>query len=249
MRRRRERSSSVQPPSGMVAAGLLSALMVASVLTAPKYVSAQEMDNAIFHYSMLDIDAASSAGPNIGRWDASGWIGTDFDRLWWSTNGEGAESELDEFETMLLYGHYARRFWDVVVGYRQDWQPTSQGYLTVGLMGLAPYWFEVGLFGFVSDHGEPSLRLDAENDLYLTQRLVLTLKGEVDWLLTPDDELDLGAGIASLELGLRTRYEIRRKFAPYVDLTWVQEKDTRAPVPGGRELEGLRLGAGLRLIH
>ena len=175
-----------------VAPALLSALVVASIVTTPEEVSAQEMDNATFHYSMLNVDAASSAGPTVGRWDGSGWIGTDFDRLWWSTSGEGAESELDEFETMLLYGHYARRFWDVVVGYRHDLKPTSQGYLTVGLMGLAPYWFEVGLFGFVSDHGKPSLRLDAENDLYLTQRLVLTLEGEVDWLLTADDEFDLG---------------------------------------------------------
>ena len=91
--------------------------------------------------------------------------------------------------------------------------------------------------------------LDAENDLYLTQRLVLTLEGEVDWLLTADDELDLAAGIASLELGLRTRYEIRRKFAPYVDLTWVREKDLRTPLPGGIELDGLRIGAGLRLMY
>ncbi|NCG31595.1 MAG: copper resistance protein B [Proteobacteria bacterium] len=234
---------------GCVAAGFLCAFMVASFLTAPEHVSAQEMDNAIFHHSMLDVDAASSAGSTVGRWNASGWIGTDFDRLWWSTSGEGAESELDEFETMLLYGHYARRFWDIVVGYRHDFKPTSQGYLTVGLMGLAPYWFEVGLFGFVSDSGKPSLRLDAENDLYLTQRLVLTLEGEVDWLLTADDELDLAAGIASLGLGLRTRYEIRRKFAPYVDLTWVREKDLRTPVPGGIELNGLRIGAGLRLIY
>jgi len=232
-----------------VAPALLSALVVASIVTTPEEVSAQEMDNAIFHYSMLDVDAASFAGPAVGRWDGSGWIGTDFDRLWWSTSGEGAERALDEFETMLLYGHYARRFWDVVVGYRHDLKPTSQGYLTVGLMGLAPYWFEVGLFGFVSDHGKPSLRLDAENDLYLTQRLVLTLKGEVDWLLTADDELDLGAGTGSLELGLRTRYEIRRKFAPYVDLTWVREKDVRTPVPGGLEFEGLRIGAGLRFIY
>ena len=137
----------------------------------------------------------------------------------------------------------------MVVGYRHDLEPTSQGYLTVGLMGLAPYWFEVGLFAFLSDHGKPSIRLDAENDLYLTQRLVLTLEGEIDWLVTADSELDLAAGLGSLELGLRTRYEIRRKFAPYFDLTWVRESDPRSPVPGLTDTEGLRLGAGLRLIY
>lgn len=216
---------------------------------AQRPAAAQEADDAIFHYSLLDLDASSSSGSTIGRWDAEGWIGKDFDRVWWSTKGERAASELGEFETMLLYGHYVRRFWDFVVGYRHDWEPTSQGYLTVGLMGLAPYWFEVGVFGFVSDQGKPSLRLEAENDLYLTQRLVLTLEGEVDWLLTADDELDTAAGVGALEFGLRTRYEIRRKFAPYLDLTWVREKDPRTVVPGRLETEGLRIGAGLRLIY
>lgn len=221
----------------------------AGVSFAPERVAAQEMDNAIFHYSLLNVDAASSPGPTVARWDAAGWIGTDFDRVWWSTTGERAGSEVEELEMMLLYGHYVRRFWDAVVGYRHDLEPTSQGYLTLGLMGLAPYWFEVGLFGFVSDHGRPSVRLDVENDLYVTQRLVLTLGGEVDWLVTADDKLDTSAGIGGLELGLRTRYEIRRKFAPYLDLTWVQERDSRTLVPGRLRTEGLRLGAGLRLIY
>lgn len=223
--------------------------LTTATLCAPAATPAQEADNAIFHYSMLDVDAASAPGATVSGWDAAGWIGTDFDRLWWSTTGEAAGGDIDEFETIVLYGRYVRRFWDLVVGYRHDLEPASQGYLTVGVMGLAPYWFEVGLFGFVSDQGKPSIRLDAENDLYITQRLVLTLEGEIDWLVTSDDELDLDAGIGSLELGLRTRYEVRRKFAPYLDLKWVRESDPRSPETGALETEGLRLGAGLRLIY
>lgn len=211
--------------------------------------AAQEMDNATFHYSLLELDASSTQGPDVFRWGASGWIGNDFDRLWWSTEGEGYDGELGEVEMMALYGHYFRRFWDFVVGYRHDLEPTSQGYLTIGLMGLAPYWFEVGLFGFVNDKGKPSLRLDAEQDLLITQRLILTLEGELDWLLTSDEELDLDAGASALKLGIRTRYEIRRKFAPYLDLTWVREGDPRTPEPGHTDVEGLRFGVGVRLIH
>jgi copper resistance protein B len=226
-----------------------AAILATLVLAVPSATAAQEMDNALFHYSLFEADVATSSGPTVGRWNGAGWIGTDFDRLWWSMKGQRAGGATEEFEAMVLYGHYARPFWDVVVGYRHDLEPTSQGYLTVGLMGLAPYWFEVGLFAFLSDHGKPSIRLDAENDLYLTQRLVLTLEGEIDWLVTADSELDLAAGLGSLELGLRTRYEIRRKFAPYFDLTWVRESDPRSPVPGLTDTEGLRLGAGLRLIY
>lgn len=212
-------------------------------------LAGQELANAVFHYSMIDADASRATDATTGRWEGSGWIGTDFDRFWWNTSGEADSGGFYEAEAMLLYGHYARRFWDLVVGYRHDFEPTSQGYLTFGVMGLAPYWFEVGLFGFVSDQGKPSLRFEGENDLYLAQRLVLQLATELDWLITADDELDLGSGLRKLQFGMRTRYEIRRKFAPYVDLTWSREKTQRTPIPGEAELDGVRLGVGIRLIY
>jgi len=209
----------------------------------------QALDNGIFHYSLIDADASRGADATIGRWEGSGWVGTDFDRLWWSTSGEAADGGLYEAETMVLYGHYARRFWDLVVGYRHDFEPTSQGYLAFGVMGLAPYWFEVGLFGFVSDQGKPSVRFEGENDLYLTQRLVLQLRTEVDWLITADDELDLESGSRRLRFGLRPRYELRRKFAPYLDFTWSSERARRTPSVGDFDADGFRLGVGVRLIY
>ena len=209
----------------------------------------QELENGVFHYSLIEADASRATSATTGRWEGSGWIGTDFDRFWWNTSGEVDGGGLYEAEAMLLYGHYARRFWDLVVGYRHDFEPTSQGYLTFGIMGLAPYWFEIGLFGFVSDQGKPSLRFEGEDDLYLTQRLVLQLATELDWLITADDELDLGAGFRRLRVGVRTRYEIRRKLAPYVDLTWSREKAQRTPTLAEAELDGFRLGVGIRIIY
>jgi copper resistance protein B len=209
----------------------------------------QEEDNAVFHYSHLEIDGTRRDGATLGRWNANGWIGTDFDRLWWNSKAEIVGTNLEKVEITALYGQYVRRFWDVVVGYRQDVRPEPQGYLVVGLMGLAPYWFEVGLFGYLSDHGRPSVRLDAENDLFLTQRVVLTLEGGFDLLLTPDEELDLGAGISEAELGVRTRFEIQRKFAPYVGLTWLHEKSPRVPATEEVRIDGFRIDLGLRLIY
>lgn len=208
----------------------------------------QEHADMVFHFSQLNVDASRVDDRALSRWDGSGWIGTDFDRLWWSTNGEGIGSDLGSAEVMALYGRYVRRFWDLVIGYRQDIEPVAQGYLAFGIAGLAPYWFEVGMFGFVSQEGRPSLRLEAETDLFLTQRAVLTLGGEMDMLVTDDTRLGLDSGISDLELGLRTRYEIRRKFAPYVDLLWVREQEG---IPGGVAVteSGFRLGAGLRLIY
>lgn len=225
--------------------GLVAAMICVSTLP----LEGQDFENAIFHHSLVEVDGSRASGLTVGRWEGAGWIGTDFDRIWWSTEGERAGGALGDAEALLVYGHYARRFWDVVVGVRQDFEPTSQTYLGFGIMGLAPYWFEVSLLGFVSQRGKPSVRLEAENDLYLTQRLVLQPSVEFDWLLTADDRLDYAAGVSSVELGLRTRYEIRRKFAPYLDMTWVRETDPRIPISGDIELAGLRLGAGIRLIY
>lgn len=226
----------------------LAALLLVAPITPAAGVEAQEMDNMVFHFTQLEVDAARVDGARLGRWDGHGWIGTDFDRLWWDTEGEEVGGAIATAEITALYGHYVRRFWDIVVGYRQDIEPTAQGYLTFGIMGLAPYWFEVGAFGFVSQEGRPSMRLQAETDLFLTQRAVLTLGGESDVLLADDDRLGLDAGLADVEVGIRTRYEIRRKFAPYVDLLWAREQEA---VPGGTTVteSGFRLGAGLRLIY
>lgn len=234
---------------GSLALAVVGVLLLAGPLRSPGDLAAQEMDDAVFHYSMLDVDAATTSGPAVGRWHGSGWIGKDFDRLWWSTEGEGTSTELERVEAMALYGHYFRRFWDVVIGYRHDVEPASRGYLTLGVMGLAPYWFEVGIFGFVSHRGDPSARFEAETDLFVTQRLILSLGGELDWLITDDQGLGLEAGVSDLELGIRTRYEIRRKLAPYVDLLWVREQEPNAAGAAQVETGGFRIGAGLRVVY
>lgn len=209
----------------------------------------EEMDNQVFHWTQFELDAVRFDDSSTGRWDVAGWVGTDFDRLWWSTSGGATQDGVGSAEAMVLYGHYFRRFWDVVVGYRQDIEPIGQGYLTVGLAGLAPYWFEVEALAFLSHRGEPSLRFEAESDLLLTQRAILTVLGELDWLVTDDERLGLDSGLSHVEVGLRTRFEVRRKFAPYVEFLWVREK---AGAPGGTLTfveSGPQLGVGLRVIY
>jgi len=228
-------------------AGLLTVLGVLG--TAPSAGAAQEQDNAIFHHSRLDMDGSRSSGQTVGAWDADGWVGTDFDRVWWSTEGERLGGAFSDAEVTLVYGRYVRRFWDLVVGYRHEVEPVSQGYLTFGIMGLAPYWFAVGLFGFVSDDGRPSVRLEAQTDLFVTQRLILQPTFQLDALLMDDADLATDKGVRTLELGVRSRYEVRRKFAPYVDFKWVRENGGPSPGTNGPALEGFRIALGVRFIY
>ena len=114
---------------------------------------------------------------------------------------------------------------------------------------MAPYWFEVEALGLLSDDGRPSLRLGAETDLLLTQRLILQPTLRLDALLVDDADLATGRGVRTIELGVRSRYEIRRKFAPYVDFKWVRENNDTTSGTNRPDIEGFRIGVGVRIIY
>jgi len=54
-----------------------------------------------------------------------------------------------------------------------------------------------------------------------TAKLILSPYGEVNIFASDVPEQEVGAGIANIDTGLQLRYEIRRKFAPYVDFNYV----------------------------
>jgi copper resistance protein B len=85
---------------------------------------------------------------------------------------------------------------------------------------LAPYWFEVDAAAFVSDDGDLSARLEAEIDLFLTQRLILQPRAEINLAAQDVSDYGIGSGVSTAEAGLRLRYEIRRRFAPYIGISW-----------------------------
>lgn len=238
-------------PTSHVMANALSRLVLPILLVTAGAVSpagaqviegqVKELDNAIFWYARTELGVAQSPGPVVGSWDGFGWVGSDRNRLWWRTFGERAGSEFTEGELTLLYGRYVRMFWDLVAGVRYDVEPVGTGYLTAGIQGLAPYWFEIALLGFVSHRGDPGARFELETDFFLTQRLIARPTARIDWLASGDARRGIDAGFSGGEVGLRTRYEIRRKFAPYVDVRRVWE-------PGRDDAEGWRFGVGLWLV-
>jgi copper resistance protein B len=86
--------------------------------------------------------------------------------------------------------------------------------------GLAPYRFDVLAGAFVSDRGQFTARFEGTVDERITRRLVLQPRAEIDLSAQDMPAQRLGAGLTSAELGLRLRYEISRKFAPYVGMSW-----------------------------
>lgn len=193
-------------------------------------------------------------GDNMLVWEAQGWVGYDLDKLWLKTEGEYDEeaNDTESFELQTLWSHAIAPFWDVQLGLRHDFEPNvSRDYAVVGLMGLAPYWFEVDAAAFLSDEGDVSTRVEAEYELRFTQRLILQPRVELNYAF--DDDVDAGVwqGFNKVEAGLRLRYEFKRELAPYIGVAWEKAYGNTADMlkVAGRENGDLLFVAGLRIWY
>ena len=196
-------------------------------------------------------DIANSVG-----WDATGWYGGDYNRLWLKTEGEWRTSgeRGGEAEVQALYGRLIAAFWDFQAGLRYDQFSgagfdRSRGFAVIGLQGLARYRFELEPALFISQDGDVSARLTATYDMLLTQRLILQPRMDFDAAVQSSEKFGVGEGVNSLGLGLRLRYEIRREFAPYIGVQWRQEFGETADISrrGGGRADDIAVVFGVRL--
>jgi copper resistance protein B len=179
-----------------------------------------EHGGQIFHKMTLETDVGASRNGTLSTWDFDGWIGSDNNKLWLKSEGEVLDGGTEKAEIWAIYSRNIATFWDAQVGVRYDDQPESTGYLVAGFDGLAPYLFETEAHLFISDDGDVTARLHQERDILITQKLITQPYFEVNFSAQDVPQLELGSGITSGEFGLQTRYEITRKFAPYIDLRY-----------------------------
>jgi copper resistance protein B len=212
---------------------------------------AAEIAEPVYTFFQMDQNELRVAGEHEAyAWEAQGWIGTDFDKLYLKAEGETEFGEgVEAAEAQVLYSRLVSDFFDVEVGLRHDFRPRPvRSHAVLGLHGLAPHFFEVDAALFLSDEAELTARFEAEYELLLTQRLVLQPLLEVNFAAQDIDELGLGAGITGIETGLRLRYELRREIAPYIGLAFERDlfataKRTRS---AGGDPESLAFVAGIR---
>ena len=208
-------------------------------------------DNALHSFVLVDqLEWQAIEGGGSLNWETKGWLGRDRDRLWFRAEGQAGDGRLGDAEAHLLYGRAFARWWDVVVGLRQDVRPgPSQSWLAFGVQGLAPYWFDVEATVYVSDAGQTAARLEAEYELLLTNRLILQPLVEVDLYGKSNEERGFGAGLGRADAGLRVRYELRRELAPYAGMAWRRRfgQTTDLAEAAGAGATDLRVVVGLRL--
>ena len=215
-------------------------------------VSMMQMDDTHrFGKVMLDQfewrDAQQGAA---GAWDAQGWYGGDYNKLWIKTEGERVAGITHSASIDVLFDRVVGRWWDAQGGIRQDFgRGPARTWLALGLQGLAPYWLDAEATFYVGEEGRTAARLKADYDLLLTQRLILQPYGEVNIYSKSDAEREVGSGLSDLELSLRLRYEVRREFAPYLGVGWFKRFGTTAELAraAGEGSDEVQLVAGLHI--
>jgi copper resistance protein B len=208
-------------------------------------------DNSIQSYVLLDRLETWNADNGSGlEWEGQSWIGTDLNRLWLRSEGERIDGHLESADLEVLYGHSFSPWWDVVTGVRHDFKPGgSQDFAAIGVIGLAPYKFEVAATAYVGDSGQTAARAEVEYETLLTNRLILQPLLEVNLYGKDDARRGIGSGLSTVEAGLRLRYEFTRQFAPYIGIVHERAFGGTADFRRGEgeDIDDTRFVAGLRI--
>ncbi len=189
-------------------------------------------------------------GRGAAAWDAEAWYGGDYDKVWFRSEGSRSEGETREASAELLWDRTVSEWWNVQAGGRQDFgSGPGRTWVALGLEGVAPYGFFTQATFYVGDGGRTAARIKTECELYLTQRLIVQPKAEVNLYGKGDPARAIGSGLSDLELGVRVRYELRREFAPYVGIDWLRllGSTSDAASAAGRDASHLQFVAGLRV--
>ena len=195
-------------------------------------------------FEWQDADAGSSFA-----WENKTWVGSDLNRLWINSGGERVSGTTHSAHIDLLYGRSVSAWWDVVGGLRHDFSPgPSRTWAAIGVQGLAPYWFEVSATAYLGEGGHVAASVEVEYELLLTNRLILQPVLELELHGKDDPERGIGSGLSSAEAGLRLRYEVTRRFAPYVGVTTERLYGDTAAMhrQAGGDARDTRLVAGVR---
>lgn len=184
------------------------------------------------------------------EWEGQAWIGTDLDKLWLRSEGERAGSHTEAADVEVLYGRAFARWWDVVAGVRHDFKPgASQDFAAIGVMGVAPYKYEVEATAYIGQSGQTAARIEVEYETLLTNRLILQPLVELNFYGQNDERRGIGSGLSTAEAGLRLRYEIARQFAPYMGVVreWSFGHTADFRRDEGEDTNDTRFVAGVRI--
>ena len=181
-------------------------------------------DSHVLNFLTFNQLEGRTSGPGTAfRWDGQGWLGTDFNKLWFKSEGRVVGGIMSDGDHELLYDRPIPRlrYLDWQAGVRTDLDSgPARVWGAIGMEGLAPYAFDIEPTFYFRDGGHVAGRLSGSYNLLITQRLILQPQIELNFYSNPDPARGLGTGLANLDSGMRLGYQISRKFAPYIGFTY-----------------------------
>ena len=180
-------------------------------------------DRRVYVHALLDeFEYRATGSASVSRWEGEAWIGTDSNRLWLKSEGEiDRHGNVKEGLHEVLFDRPITSYFDVQAGLRYDLDSAAgRAWGALGVEGLAPHFLRLSATLYASDGGHVAAKAKASYDLLLTQRLIVQPSLEMNAYTREDAPRRIGSGISSIDAGLRLRYEVTRKFAPYVGLAY-----------------------------
>ena len=178
-------------------------------------------DQRVYVHALLQQFEYRAAGSDSTfRWEGEAWTGTDANRLWVKSEGEvNRHGNVAGGKHELLYDRAVSIFFDLQGGLRYGLDSVS---------GRA--WAALGIEALV------------------TQRLILQPQFEVNLYSKDDPRRRLGSGLSDAVAGLRLRYEISRKVAPYLGVSYQRASSGMAQYEraNGSRTENASVLMGLR---
>jgi copper resistance protein B len=182
-------------------------------------------DQTVWAHLLVDqLEARVGSGGADLRWETQGWVGTDDWKLWVRDEGERtSEGRVQDGQLEAFVGKPISTYWNVLVGGRYDADSgPGRGWAALGIEGLAPRFFNVSATAYAGAKGLAG-KLELSYDQLITNRLILEPEGELDVYSEDDPARRIGRGFSDVDAGLRLRYEVTRKFAPYIGVVWQQD--------------------------
>jgi copper resistance protein B len=178
-------------------------------------------DQRIYVHGLLEQLEARLDGNDSFRWQGEAWLGTDSNRLWIRSEGLLTDGRSQDGQQELLYARPVSTYFDLQAGIRYDLDSyAGRAWAALGVEGLAAYFFRTSATVYASDTGQWAAKLSGFYDELLTQHLILEPQAELNLYTSADPARRIGAGLSAIDAGLRLRYEISRKLAPYLGVSY-----------------------------
>lgn len=178
-------------------------------------------DPLLFYVKADKFEVRDTDEGSLQVWEFDAWLGKDLDKLWIKSSGERHKGEVESNEIDILYSKAISPYWDLQMGLRHEFRPKpAENSIGIGVMGVAPYLFEVDANVFINDDGDLNARLDAEYEYLFTQRIILVPNLELEFNSDDDNARGIVSGLSAAELGLRLHYEFKREFSPYIGINY-----------------------------